>query len=169
MPSSEYCVSDLDAMVTERRVVHQYRTKEYGRSFQLFMILEIKTQGADLSKSQRDTLHILNQIVRNRRQTPTKVLRFQAGNAPLQVHSLLTNQEVNVRHFGVHLLRFSGLGPDDSDWIKWNKIDIDADTLTQLLRFDLDPDTLKPMDESLRNHHSVKPRDMPLFDVAKEA
>jgi len=166
-----FCVSDLDAVITERRIIHQYKRRidgEYSRDFQLMMNLEIKTMCADLDDAQRDTLHMLNQVIRNRKQTPTKALRFQSGNAPIKVKSILSGEYVNFRHFGVHVLRFEGLGPNDSRWIKWDGKDIDADTLTRLLRFDLDPDTLKEMDESLRNHHNVK-QSFPLFKTIDRA
>lgn len=146
-----YCVTDLDMTISEFKTIHQFRSR-YSRDFQLIMDIEIKTMGADLSQSQRDTLHIRNQLMRNRRQTPTKGLVFQAGIAP-DVFSVINGRKVKVRCYGIHVLRFSGLGPDDSQWMLWDGKEITSDTLTKLLRFDLDPDTLKPID--LRNHHSV--------------
>jgi len=146
-----YCVTDLDMSISENKTIHQFKSG-YSRDFQLMMSIEVKTMGADLSPSQRDTLQIFNQLIRNRRQTPTKRLQFQAGNAP-EVFSVINGRRVKVRHYGVHLLRFSGLGPDDSEHILWDMKEIDADTLTKILSFELDPDTLKPID--LRNHHSV--------------
>lgn len=161
-----YCVSDLDAIITERRIVHQYKRLEgvnYSREFQLMMALEIKTMGADLDAAQRDTLHMCNQVIRNRRATPTKELKHQSGTAPIRVRSLMTGAYVNFRHYGIHVLRFQALGPDDSEWILWDRKEIDAATLTKLLRFELDPDTLADINESLRNHHDVRPAQYPLI------
>lgn len=150
MRSNEgYCVTDLDMTISEYKTVHQFKSG-YSRDFQLLMDIEIKTMGADVSPAQRDTLHIRNQLMRNRRQTPTKGLFFQAGNAN-EVFSVMNGRKIIVRCYGVHLLRFSGLGPDDSEWISWDQKTITVDQLTGLLRFDLDPDTLTPID--LRNHH----------------
>lgn len=149
-----YCVTDLDMTISEFKTVHQFKSG-YSRDFQLIMDIEVKTMGADLSQSQRDTLHIRNQLMRNRRQTPTKELLFQAGNTP-EVFSVIQGRKIVVRCYGVHLLRFSGLGPDDSEWMLWDTKPINSDTLTEILRFDLDPDTLKPID--LRNHHAVHNR-----------
>lgn len=146
-----WCVTDLDMTISEFKTVHQYKTA-YSRDFQLIMDIEVKTMGVDLSPSQRDTLHIRNQLMRNRRQTPTKGLGFQAGIA-LDVFSTMRGRKVPVRCYGVHLLRFLGLGPEDSEWILWDQKPITMDQLTGLLRFDLDPDTLRPID--LRNHHAV--------------
>ena len=139
-----YTVTDQDYWI------HKY--KHYGnRSFQCLMLLEIKTMGASLSMSQRDTLFIVNQLMRNRRQTPTKDLKYQAGGGVASVYSIANNSHIILKAFGMHVLTFSGLGVEDSEWIKWDNNDIDAEVLTQLLRFDLDPDTLNLLD--LRSHH----------------
>lgn len=142
---SGYVVTDQDYWI------HRYKT-DHGREFQLIMLCEIKTMGADLTIAQTDTLHIVNQLMRNRKQTPTKELRHQAGTTPrISVFSAMQGHHVNVRAYGMHVLTFSGLGPDDSEWIRWDKQEVNLETLTGLLRFDLDPDTLKPLD--LRVHH----------------
>jgi len=148
--------------------VHKFKTFE-NREFQLIMCVEIKTMWADLSDAQRDTLHIVNQLMRNRRQTPTKDLRYQAGSAPLSAFSVMRKAEVFLRAYGMHVLRFSGLGPDDSKLIEWDGKDIDADILTQIIGFDLDPDTLRPID--LRNHHQKafqKNHTLPGFGIKTE-
>jgi len=133
--------------------IHRYKVFG-GREFQLLMGLEIKTRCGKVTECQRDTMHIVNQLIRNRRQTPTKDLRWQAGNTLLKVFSVWLHRRVNLRCYGVHIVQFSGLGPDDSEQIKWDGKVIDINTLTALIRFDLDPDTLRPID--LRNHHLPK-------------
>lgn len=140
-----YSVSDQDYWI------HAYKT--YGnRDFQCIMLVEIKTMMARMSKAQEDTLSIANQLMRNRVQTPTSSIKRQAGRGPADVHSPMLGRNVTLKAFGVHVLTFSGLGPDDSDAIKWDgRHDINTEILTKILRFDLDPDTLKPLD--LRNHH----------------
>ena len=142
--SKGYCVSDQDYWI------HRFKTFR-NRDFQLLMLVEIKTMGAALTTAQKDTLHLVNQIMRNRKQTPTKELKFQLGNTIAKTYSIMAGKEVLVRLYGMHALTFSGLGPNDSEWITWDKYDVDIETLTSILRFDLDPDTLKPID--LRNHH----------------
>ena len=150
------------AFVDQDYWCHQFKTHSQGRDFQLIMGIEIKTRQGSLSASQRDTLYIVNQLMRNRRETPTKKLKFQSGSASLKVHSIVANRSVNVKCFGIHLLQFSGMGPSDSDWMKWDGDMINEDQLVQLLRFDLDPDTLNPVD--LRSHHVQK--EMPLLTNA---
>jgi hypothetical protein len=153
---SGYCVVDQDYWV------HRFKTYA-GKEFQCLMLVEIKTMGADLTPAQTDTLHIINQFLRNRRQTPTKELRFQAGNF-VNAYSTMNGRRVQVRAYGMHVLRFSGLGPQDSEWITWDRSEIDVDTLTKVLRFDLDPDDIsKPLD--LRSHHAsatARNLDLPL-------
>ena len=131
-------------------VIHRFR-REKDRTFQCIMIVEVKTRGAEMTDSQRDTAYTLGQIMRNRRHTPSKNLLHQSGNGLSQVHSAYIKQMVWLRNYGVHVLTFQGLGPDDSAWIKWDKQEIDTEQLAALLRFDLDPDTLSPMD--WRSHH----------------
>ena len=154
-----YCVSDQDYWV------HKFKT--FGnREFQCLMLVEIKTMGANLSLAQKDTLHTVNQVMRNRKQTPTKELKFQAGCGPLKTYSLVAKREITLRCYGMHVLTFSGLGPTDSDYIKWDSRNVQIDTLTKLLRFDLDPDSLNPID--LRNHHNPDKNQKGLpFKIAK--
>ena len=144
-----YCVVDQDYFV------HAFKT--YGnRAFQCLMMLEIKTLGAKVTDAQRDTLHIVNQLMRNRRETSTsngQATRFQSGFGVSTVRSLMARGDVRVRAYGVHVLTFSGLGPDDSDTTHWDKKEINLEQLTALLRFDLSPDTLAPLD--LRRHHKT--------------
>jgi hypothetical protein len=148
-----YCVTDQDMWV------HKFKT-DRGRDFQLLMCVETKANGAELTMAQRDTLIVVNALMRNRKQTPTKDLRYQAGNGVAKVQSLGAGKEVYVRCFGMHVLTFSGLGPTDSKWMRWDKKEINEQTLTDLLAFDLDPDTLCALD--LRSHHSKA--EIPLFD-----
>ena len=157
-----YCVIDQDYKI------HQYKTHG-NREFQCMMEVEIKTMGADLSPAQSDTLWISDQLLRNRRDTPTKSerqKRRQSGAGVSSVYSQMQHRYVRIRHYGVHVLTFSGLGPDDSEWIRWDKTMIDEATLTKILRLDLDPDTLKPLD--LRNHHKTHENQVLHLDFGSE-
>ena len=68
---------------------------------------------------------------------------------------------VTVRYLGVYVLAFSGSGPLDSDEIRLFRVGdqvgkrIDLETLEGILRFDVDPATLRPID--YRSHHSPQP------------
>jgi len=146
--------SSLGYVTTDQDLEWQLYCTGRGRDFQLMMHIEIKTNGAELSPSQRDSLHMKNQIIRNRRQTPTKPCQWQSGTAPLRVYSEIARRKVWLRHYGVHVLQFSGLGPEDSEWIRWDRRLIDVEMLLKILKFEVDPDTLRPMD--FRSHHKQK-------------
>ena len=140
-----YCVTDQDYWI------HRFKTHG-NRAFQCIMLVEIKTMGAEPTLAQSDTLWIVDQLMRNRRDTPTKKdTRLQAGAGPVKVRSAMRSGEVVLKAMGVHVLTFSGLGPDDSSRITWDNKEITTDTLTKILRFDLDPDSLNEL--CLRNHH----------------
>ena len=105
--------------------IHKYASHG-DRSFKLLVGVEIKTMGAELTDAQQDLLHILNQLMRNRKQTPTKGVKWQAGPGINIVKSLMHNCNVRLRAYGMHVLKFSGMGPDDSESIKWDNREIDA-------------------------------------------
>jgi SAM-dependent methyltransferase len=69
-------------------------------------------------------------------------------------YSVILGQDVTAWFFGGYLLQFSGTGPHDSEWIKWGpkRREITEEQLAALLRFDLDPDTLGPLE--IRRHHA---------------
>jgi len=84
------------------------------------------------------------------------------SNGVTQVYSLMSKSVVNIKSFGFFKLCFSGLGPDDSDFIACNDKPIDLEMLERLLAFELDPTTLKPIDDLFRIHHKAK--QLPLFN-----
>jgi hypothetical protein len=139
-----YAVCDVDY------IIHKYKTSGY-REFQCIMWVEIKTNGSKLKLSQQDTLEIVNQMLRNRKETPTKKCKYQAGSSIITVFSRFLRRKVTLKSFGVHVLTFSAWGPNDSKTMLWDGKEINESILTQLCAFNLDPDTLKPLD--LRSHH----------------
>lgn len=140
-----------------------HKWKSHGtREVQCLMMVELKTHNAPMSMSQRDTLLFVNACLRNRRRTPTnRKLYGQAQQVPLKMRSHLSDRMVFMRLFGVHRLLLSGTDPENSATIQWDRHFVSVDQLIKLLRFDLDPDTLKPLD--LRRHHRVT-KHRTLFD-----
>jgi hypothetical protein len=111
--------------------------------------------------AQMDTGFLIDQLMRNRRQTPTHTPSLQAGNSFTRIYSAYQKKYVYVKAFGFHRLTFDNLGPNDSKSIKWDRREITPDQLTKLLCFDLDPDSLQPMD--FRKHHPIsKQKRLPL-------
>lgn len=148
------CSGDGYTFYDQDFIAHKYKTA-LGREFQCLMFVEVKRLGDELTPQQRDSIYMVDQILRNRRTTPTSIPRRQCGLAPLRVYSALNRREVEARAWGYHVLRIDGATPDVSSTITWDKKNIDCGTLVSLLRFDLDPDTLLPFDA--RRHH-VKDR-----------
>jgi len=139
----------------DRRVVHKY--KENGeRSVQCYMVLEVKEYGAFPTKAQQSTLAILSGYIKNffgnrhTRRGATKDIYGKRG----KVWDHVYDRSVQVRHYGYHLLQFEKTCPDDSSWIKWNSKEITEEQLVKLLRFEIHPLTLMPIDA--RDHHKQK-------------
>lgn len=139
----------------DRRVVHRF--KENGdRSVQCYMNIEVKEYGAFPSAAQRSTFAILSGYIKNftgNRHTRRGAIKDIAGKRG-KVWDPEFERLVQVRHYGYHLLQFEKTCPDDSAWIKWDYKEITTDELVQLLRFDIHPLTLMPLDA--RDHHKQK-------------
>jgi hypothetical protein len=151
-------------------IVHRFKTFD-GREYQFLMLVEVKTHNSTMPDAQKDTLFILAQLIENRRMNNAMrggnsqhVVRKKLSTGPLYAHSMMSGKKVRVKCFGVYQLVFSGNGPDDSETIKWNKKLIDTATLTQLLNFDIDPDTFFDIKESMRDRHKQKKSQLLLLD-----
>ncbi len=138
-------------------IVHRYKF-DHDRLYQCIMLVELKRHGAELTDSQRDTLAVFGQFLRNDKKTSCKNRRAQAENRPSRVFSVMSNKVVRCRAFGAHLLTLENTTPDNG-WVRWDKADITKGQLIKLLRFELHPETLRPMDG--RSHHYKTSR---LFD-----
>lgn len=153
LPSDTVVVTDRDLLV------HRFKTS-HGRELQCLMSVEVKTCGARVAASQYDSLHIAGQFMRNRRTTPTKRKFKQVDGAPNSVYSALLDRNVKCKAFGFHLLTLDGTTPANSESIIWDTHQIDADILVKILRFELDPDTLRDLD--FRIHHKPKAMELGL-------
>ena len=140
--------------------VHKYKTyrdsKRQSREIQCLFEIEVKTFNAEPTPSQRDTLHLKNQLLRNEALTPTKDAhnKYQVGIELRKVRSMMLKRDIRIWVRGVHLLQFSGAGPFDSEEIKWHGRPITLDQLTKIINCDLDPDDpSKKWD--MRSHHNT--------------
>jgi hypothetical protein len=125
---------------------HRYKTcvdKLGTRDLQVFMEIEWKTRGGNLTASQEDTYRKKHAMIMPR-------LKWQGQD---------------LVNFGVTVVRISGETPDDCEWLKWGRFvrgaasgitwtDISVDQLLQLMRFDIHPDTMN--NDPFRRHHSTK-------------
>ena len=139
-PDCGWVQTDVDTFI------HRYLTcidKQGTREVQPMMELEVKTQGGDLTNSQVDT--------------------YRKKHATTMPHLKWRGQ--TLVNYGVSFVRMDGTSPEDSTWIKWGRFnrsslqeivwhDIEFDQLIQLMRFELNPDTLST--NSFRRHHKTR-------------
>lgn len=151
-------------------LLHRYMIKtdwlRGTRTLQCMMFIEVKTHGANVTPSQQDTLSALSQIMRNRRANrhAHKRGRHAADHVPpSKVWSIASKKKVRLRLYGGHLLRLSDVDPPSSEWITWDNKPIDVETLVKLLRFDLDPDTLREADWRRRSYRRADVDDSPML------
>jgi hypothetical protein len=76
---------------------------------------------------------------------------------------LVRDGAVIVQCYGAHMLRYSGVSPDQSEWIMWDDRPVDLATVDGLLTFKLDPDTLKPLEADTM--HKPRVKEPGLFDI----
>lgn len=132
-------------------VFHKFKTWvdcEGTRDVKLMMDVEVKTFGRQPDDRQLETLYFRHQIL------ASKKWRY----------STLIKKSVRFWHFGVYVLILDGgARPDCCNAIQWRRFEdagkltseeITLDTLKELLRLDVRPDTLQPVD--LRRHHKTK-------------
>jgi hypothetical protein len=147
------CITDIDF------IVHQYREcgdKNGTRLINSMMLIEVKSHGSSMPSAQADTLNKLDQM-----------LRRAPGQNRGSVHEVIDERgnAVQVTYYGLHVLTFSGIGPDDSEEIRWDGKKIEKTELERLLRFELHPDTLRVRDVTARRHHSNKSNQYPLLEM----
>jgi hypothetical protein len=137
--------------------VQKYGTRRWhtgvDRSVMYLMLVEVKTHGRDIDNPQRDLLHMANQLIRT---NPWKEQRDRGRFLPGHeqnvrlVYSVVAGKKTPVYCYGAHKLRLAGSTPDDSAWISWDDRTISPTELVKLLRYELHPDSLKPMED--RSH-----------------
>lgn len=133
-------------------LLHRYliaTDKRGARDIQALMFIEAKAFGAVLTDCQRDTLSLWSQVLRNRRKNIHRGPRGRhaTDHCPLATaYSHKFGRSIRLKLFGGHLLRLSHGDPPSSEWIEWDGKRISEDQLVLLLRFELDPDSLRPID-----------------------
>lgn len=147
-------VSDIDYIF--------HRFHHHGNRTVQFMInVEVKTFGADVPESQRDTLAMDHQSIRTHdHHSRSGDGRVRGGTKkPPVVWSTMLKKKVVLNHLGWNLLQMSGETPDASSGLFWNKQPIAYATLVKVLQLDIHPRTFKPL--TARRH---KRESLPLFE-----
>lgn len=127
-------------------LLHRYKSfidAKGKRDIEFMMFIEVKTFGASLTNAQRDTLGLLNQVLRNRKPNIHSNPRRQMNARPSKAYSQAKKREIPLRLLGGHLLQLSGSDPETSETILWDCKTIDTETLVDLMLFNRDPDNLE--------------------------
>ena len=104
------------------------------------MLLETKTHGAELKFAQRDTLDVLDLMLRK---LGTDLIEIQDKQKPQRFRY--------IKYCGFHVLKMSGDSPINSEKMTWDGEAINIQTLEALLRFERDPyapSLVKELDEA---------------------
>lgn len=148
-------VTDSDLWIhrfSERKENKRTETLDIRDVVDSIMLVEIKTFSAGMKFAQRDTLQVVDALLRksgmvNGRRRPVRI-----DDARLAVR-----RQRYVRCFGVHFLQLSGDSPDNSaDGIVWDgRHFLHESHLIELLLFERDPDhPTRGLDT--RRHHVLK-------------
>lgn len=128
----------------------------WDRDVQYLMKIEVKTNGAEVHSEQRDTITLVDNLLRTK---PWKEHRIGGQLVPghpqnvRNVFSRIAGRNIRAICHGVHILRMSGESPGVSDWITWDERPINATQLEKLFRYELDPDSLRVMEH--REHKPI--------------
>lgn len=147
--------------------IHRYRahTDKVGeRAIDSIMLVELKTFMRDLPFAQRDTLALVNQLLR------MVSVRPDGRRRHVILNGLRPGERRKVRCFGVHTLQLSKDRPDNSDVILWDGKYLTEELLVEVLRFERDPDNPMKATPDLRRHHtSPRASNLVLFPSDDEA
>jgi hypothetical protein len=153
---------DLCISVTDNDCwIHQFAPRqERGPSVKQVVeniqLIETKAFNAVMPFAQRDTLDVVDRILR------TKTARGDGKRRPIKIgDSRLGRPGCHrlIRYYGLHILQMSTDRPDRSDRILWDGKDIDLVILIDLLCFRRDPDKPGSFVDS-RRHHSRPMREI---------
>ena len=154
-------IRDRIAVTDSDYWIHRYRAhsdKVGERAVDSIMLLEVKTNQRDIPLAQRDTLVLVNQLLRRTGKRPDKRRRH------VMLKGIQPGELRRVRCYGVHLLQLSSDRPDNSAVIFWDRRVINEQILVEVLRFDRDPDHPTKQIQLRRHHTSKKSANLVLFN-----
>lgn len=140
-------VSDVDWMF--QKYLPKIDDSVGTREIQLAMIIEVKTYGKDVERSQQEILFYHHQLLSTKGQS-RKVKR--PGQPP-----------ISLWHFGVYALKMDGSAPSDSEFISWGRFDDNGSIryvrgrssgLHRVLSFEIDPVDFRKI--TFRRHHCTR-------------
>lgn len=123
------------------------------------MLVEVKTFSADESYAQRDTLTVVDALLR----MACSDKNGKRISVTIRDGRLRNRTDRRIRCFGVHLLQLSNDRPDNSERILWDRRHfLREEHLVELLRFERDPDSPMRKLDTRRHHKIVRPTAFPL-------
>lgn len=161
-------ITDSDLWVhrySERDDVKRKRAVDIRDVVDSIMLVEIKTFEAEPRFAQRDTLVLVDALMR-------KAGSVNGRRRHVKINDARTRERRTrfVRAFGVHFLQLSGDRPDNSDRIVWDgRHFLCEEALIELLRFERDPDAPSRELNNRRHHRLHDPVVLPLFPESRHA
>lgn len=135
------------------------------RSVRWHMIVEIKTEDAEPSRDQAEALWVTSHLLRNIRWVDERgddgqFVTDHAQNARIvevDMRQFGGHQKTLIYSYGAHLLQFSGRGPADSERIRWNRHEVTADELREILEFRRHPFSRQPIRPGMHKKRREQP------------
>lgn len=166
LDSKEHCICVIDNDIWVHRFSKRNEKPLSDKLIEHLQLIEFKTFNASMPFAQRDTLQVVDLLIRRvttagSKRRPITIPDFRFGRPGCKRQ---------VRWLGLHVLQLSCDRPDNSDRIIWDgKYEIDKSTLIKLLRFDNDPDHPNRLLDTRRHHLPSKQQLHPkLFIEAAE-
>lgn len=135
------------------------RVEGWNRDIQYLMMVEVKTFGKAVEAPQRDKLNAIDAVLRTKPWKEQRELGQLMPGHPQnvrRVHSLIAGKPVRLICHGVHVLRMDDETPGTSSWLLWDDRPISREQLEGLLRYDIDPDSLRLLEH--REHKQIIPQ-----------
>ena len=126
------------------------------------MLVEEKSYSANVPYSQRDTLSIVDALMR-----AASVKNGRRRGVPVKDWRQPSTKRI-VRPLGVHVLRMSADRPDNSERMFWDSHPVTESELLELLRFERDPDYPSRMLDTRRHHARPFRERHPCFEFCSE-
>ncbi len=156
LDSGEFQISVTDSDLWVHRYAKRNERASQGVATDIrkiqdhIMLVEIKAFCRKVPYAQRDTLNVVNELLRLATVTNNKRRAVKIPDRRTPGASRF------VRCFGVHYLELSADRPDNSDQIIWDqKAEISEERLVEILRFDYDPDYPSKLMDTRRHHRVV--------------
>lgn len=140
------------------------RITGWDRGVQYLMKIEVKTWGASVGPAQMDTINAVDNLLRTKPWKEHRIDGRLVSGHPQNVRkvfSRIADQDVRIICHGVHILRMDKDTPGTSDWLKWDEREITVDTLLRIMRYEVDPDSLRALEHREHKKASDQP---PLFN-----